>query len=75
MKKNLVRIGFVAVIASLGFAFQVKSDGSKLKVEGPVYQCPDVYDPVCTPDGRKFSNSCYATLAGYTEYTKCGEVM
>lgn len=40
----------------------------------PPYACPDVYDPVCTYDGKKFGNSCYAGLAGYSsdDYYKCG---
>jgi hypothetical protein len=75
MKKNLLRIGFVAVVASLGFAFQVQSNTTDVVTKAPVTYCPAVYDPVCTADGRQFSNSCYARAAGYTEYTKCGLAM
>ncbi len=32
--------------------------------------CPMVVEPVITPDGKRFSNSCEAERAGYTSYTK-----
>lgn len=28
--------------------------------------CPDVYDPVICSNGRVYSNSCYASVAGAT---------
>jgi hypothetical protein len=33
--------------------------------------CPRLYAPVCTKDGRRFTNSCLAKCAGETEYTRC----
>lgn len=35
--------------------------------------CPMDVNPVITPDGKKFSNSCVAERAGYTTYTKLRE--
>ncbi|MGB3182637.1 MAG: Kazal-type serine protease inhibitor family protein [Cyclobacteriaceae bacterium] len=56
-----------------GAIFPTASTQAKAAV-WPPYACPDVYDPVCTYDGKRFGNACYAGLAGYSsnEYYKCG---
>ncbi|MFA0960882.1 Kazal-type serine protease inhibitor family protein [Roseivirga sp. BDSF3-8] len=58
---------------SCGLALQAALSQKQAAV-WPPYACPDVYDPVCTYDGKQFGNSCYAGLAGYTsdEYYSCG---
>lgn len=57
-----------------GIIFPTASSTQSKVAVWPPYACPDVYDPVCTYDGKTFGNSCYAGLAGYTsdEYYKCG---
>lgn len=68
----------VAVIAIMfcvaGISTSFTAATSKVSVKIPPFACPDVYDPVCTFDGRQFSNGCYAQLAGYSpdEYERCG---
>jgi coxsackievirus/adenovirus receptor len=35
--------------------------------------CPDVWMPVCTPDGQVFGNACDARCAGVTEFEHCDD--
>ncbi|MGB3182636.1 MAG: Kazal-type serine protease inhibitor [Cyclobacteriaceae bacterium] len=61
-----------------GIIFPIASTSTQSKAAvWPPYACPDVYDPVCTYDGKRFGNACYASLAGYSsdEYYKCGETI
>ncbi|HAA15286.1 MAG TPA: hypothetical protein DCE41_27760 [Cytophagales bacterium] len=72
---NKLRKGFaVAALALTAFAFQGNSTTPTpdLRPIGPCL-CLDVYDPVCTFDGKKFGNACYAQCAGYRagQYTSC----
>ncbi|MGB3182635.1 MAG: Kazal-type serine protease inhibitor family protein [Cyclobacteriaceae bacterium] len=59
---------------SCGAAVAMATSTQSKAAVWPPYACPDVYDPVCTYDGRQFGNSCYAGLAGYSsdKYYKCG---
>jgi len=33
--------------------------------------CPEIYRPVCSPDGTKFENACKAENAGVKEFSLC----
>jgi hypothetical protein len=33
--------------------------------------CPNVYAPVCTPDGTQYDNDCEARNAGVKNYISC----
>ena len=36
----------------------------------PNRACIEVYDPVCGCDGKTYSNTCFAEIAGVTSYQK-----
>lgn len=38
-----------------------------------VCMCYLVHDPVCAPDGRRFTNDCFAECHGVTDYVSCGD--
>ena len=43
------------------------------KEEEPINEaCPEIYMPVCGPDGTQYDNECFARLEGVTVYTGCG---
>jgi hypothetical protein len=43
------------------------------KEEEPINEaCPEIYMPVCGPDGTQYDNGCFARLEGVTVYTGCG---
>ncbi|MFA0960881.1 Kazal-type serine protease inhibitor [Roseivirga sp. BDSF3-8] len=63
---SLFALVALAAISTQSFAVETESAGDCV--------CPAVYDPVCTYDGKEFSNSCFAECAGYkkNEYESCG---
>ena len=43
------------------------------KEEEPINEaCPEIYMPVCGPDGTQYDNECFARLEGVTVYSGCG---
>ena len=34
--------------------------------------CPEIYAPVCGPDGTEYPNECFARQQGLTSFTGCG---
>ncbi len=37
--------------------------------------CPDIWAPVCTPDGLEFPNECFAICEGFNDFFPCDSVL
>ena len=62
MKKALfISILYIVIISSC-----TKEEESIIKA------CPEIYMPVCGPDGTQYDNECFARLDGVTVYSGCG---
>lgn len=64
----------LAALVAVGMTTQSNVSVASNQVARPECLCLDVWDPVCTYDGKTFSNGCYAACAGYgpDEYYDCG---
>ena len=62
MKKSLfISILYLVIISSC------------TKEEDPINEaCPEIYMPVCGPDGTQYDNECFARLEGVTVFAGCG---
>ena len=72
MKKlfNIVLLGLL-ILALLGCMFEPYEPACEKGDPILGQACPELYDPVCAPDGTTYSNLCYAIKDGWE--TRCIE--
>ncbi|MFA0960880.1 Kazal-type serine protease inhibitor [Roseivirga sp. BDSF3-8] len=75
MKRIKQTVSALAVTACAIFT-SLNTNAAGTQQGGPCV-CPQVYAPVCTYDGKEFSNACIAECNGYTadEYESCGLII
>jgi hypothetical protein len=64
---------FTLALAVQGLSLRRVAEEGHLVIPGCAV-CPRLYSPVCTADGKKYSNKCYAKCAGVPleDLTPCG---
>lgn len=76
--KRASRVSMLAVgagaLAAMAMGAAALADPVDSELHRPGVYCPDVYAPVLCPNGRVYSNSCWASVAGQKNCVPWGAV-
>ncbi|HEY9422494.1 MAG TPA: hypothetical protein VIW92_13845 [Thermoanaerobaculia bacterium] len=74
--KKIWKLALPLVLAITALAVPMPSQAGHIAVGcGQGYECMDVWDPVICPNGRVYSNSCYAAKACQTNCVPYGDTV